>query len=64
MTGDGDRFSQYSQNINRNENQKSFEVYLTRKEARAAARKAAGQKVPNTNETSSLYSNFHGQTRE
>ena len=64
MTGDGDRFSQYSQNINRNENQKSFEIYLTRKEARAAARKAANQKVPNTNETSSLYSNVHGQTRE
>ncbi len=63
MTGDGDRFSQQLQSINGNKNQKSFEIYLKKKEARAAARKAAKQKADNPHETSSLYTNFYGQTR-
>ena len=43
----------------RNKNQKSYENYLKRKEARAAARKAAKQKPLNPKETSSRYTNVH-----
>ena len=63
MTSDGDRFFQQPQNFNGNKNEKSFEIYLKRKEARAEAKKVANLKVHNPNETSSLYTNFHGQTR-
>ena len=63
MTGDGERFSQRSQSVSENKNQKSFEIYLAKKAVRATARKAADLKVINPNETSSLYTNFHGQTR-
>ncbi len=64
-TTEGERFSQHSQSINENnnKNKKSFEIYLKRKEARAAAKRAANQKVVNPKETSSLYTNWHGQTR-
>ena len=64
-TTEGERFSQHSQSINGNQNKntKSFEIYLKKKEARAAARRAAKQKVINPKETSSLYTNWHGQTR-
>jgi len=58
-TGDGDRFSQHPEMANRNKNQKSFENYIKRKEARAAARRAAKQKPLNPNETSSRYTNVH-----
>ena len=63
MTGDGDRFSQAHQSNNGNKNIKSFDIYLKRKAERAAAKKAAKQKSVNKNETSSIYTNFHGQTR-
>ena len=63
ITGDGDRFSQNLDGINLNKNQKSFESYLKRKTKRAEARKAAGLKAVNPKETSSLYTNNHGQTR-
>ena len=43
---------------------KGFKIYLKRKEARAAAKRAANQKVLNPKETSSLYTNWHGQTRD
>jgi len=64
MTGDGDRFSQPLHNLNGNKNKKSFETYLKRKKARAEARKTANMKSINPNETSSLYTNWHGQTRD
>ena len=64
MTGDGDRFSQQLQNLNGNKSKKSFETYLKRKKARAEARKAANLKPINPSETSSLYTNWHGQTRD
>ena len=57
MTGDGDRFSQQLQNLNGSKNKNSFETYLKRKKARAAAKKAANMKPLNPNETSSLYTN-------
>jgi hypothetical protein len=63
MTGDGDRFSQQLKNTNGNKNIKSFENYLKRKQVRADARKVKNQKPLNSKETSSLYTNFHGQTR-
>ena len=63
MTGDGDRFSQQLQNLNDNKNKNSFETYLKRKKARAETRKAANKGPLNPNETSSLYTNWHGQTR-
>ena len=63
ITGDGDRFSQDHQSNNGNKNIKSFENYLKRKEVRAKARKDKNQKPLNSNKTSSLYTNFHGQTR-
>ena len=63
MTGDGDRFSQQPETTNGRKNLKSFESYLKRKEARAEERKAKNQKPLNPKETSSLYTNFHGQTR-
>ena len=63
MSGDGDRFSQQLQNLNGNKNKNSFENYLKRKKARAEARKAANMKALNTNETSSVYTHWHGQTR-
>ena len=58
-TGDGNRFSQYPEMTNQNKNPKSFENYLKKKEARAAARRATKQKPLNPNETSSLYTNVH-----
>ena len=58
-TGDGDRFSQQAEITNGNKNPKSFENYLKRKEARAAARRTAKQKPLDPNETSSRYTNVH-----
>ena len=63
ITGDGDRFSQNAENVTLNKNQKSFESYLKRKTQRAETRKASGLKAVNPKETSSLYTNNHGQTR-
>ena len=49
MTGDGDRFSREANHSNGNKNLKSYDVYLKRKEIRAAARKAAKKKVADPN---------------
>ena len=63
MTGDGERFSQQLNKVNGSKTEKSYEIYLKRKEKTAAEKKTRKQKVLNTHETSSLYTNFHGQTR-
>ena len=63
MTGDGERFSQQLGKVNGNKSKKSYEIYLKRKEKTAAEKKVRKQKVLSSNETSSLYTNFHGQTR-
>ena len=66
MTGDGDRFSQQpeiSNGSNGKKDIKRFDIYLKRKDARAEERKAANLKPLNSKETSSIYTNFHGQTR-
>ena len=63
MTGDGERFSQQLSKVNGNKSKKSYEIYLKRKAKTAAEKKVRKQKVLSSNETSSLYTNFHGQTR-
>ena len=64
ITGDGERFSQQPESANGNKSYKSFEIYKERKAKTAARKKAARQKLVNPKETSSVYTNFHGQTRE
>jgi hypothetical protein len=53
QTSDAERFSQESNDTNRNKTAKSFDVYLKRKEIRAAAKKAAKQKVSILNKKTS-----------
>ena len=59
-SSDGERFSQHTTNGNGNKSLESFDIYYKRKEDRAAAKKAKNKgKVANSNETSSIYTNWH-----
>ena len=62
VTGDGERFSQQSQSNNGYKSYKSYDIYIKRKEKRAAEKKAARQKIINPSKTSSKHTNFSSQT--
>ena len=59
-TSDGDRFSQDSANGGKNrKSMKSFDEYLVKKEARILEKRLKKQKIPDSKETSSAYTNWH-----
>ena len=59
-TSDGDRFSQDSANgVKNRKSMKSFDEYLVKKEARILEKRLKKQKIPDSKETSSAYTNWH-----